>query len=157
MALRQTTELLIILAFSIQIILGQNPKPRYYCFPGVKMTYYSWRDFCKARGQELVMPTSLALVHQIRHHCGINKYFWIGAIRHSRYQFLYHNGEAVVSSLWEHHEPNNSGGHENCVEYGKSGFNDVRCNVRNMEAVCQDKVKVSTDDMEWSRSWSSWS
>merc|ERR1719383_1094870 len=156
MALRQTTELLIILAFSIQIILGQEQKTRYFCFTGVKLPFRAWNDFCRARGQWMVMPTSINLMRQIRPPPGRYGNFWIGAQKTGYRIFTYQDGKQLPRHLWNGVEPNNN---QDCSAMGNNGYlYDDSCTGRPHNiwySACQDREE-STDEMIWSREWSSW-
>ena len=122
---------------------GTEPTKMYTIHPE-KVTYIEAVDLCLSLGEKLAEPKNVddndeivALAKSIQ--SGV----WIGIDDLGiEGDFAYaSDGESIGFTNWMPNNPDNAGGNENCVIYGKhNGFvwNDVKCSAKN-SFVCESE------------------
>lgn len=98
-------------------------------------TWQDSRKDCQAKGADLVTLSSKAELDFVKR----SYVLWIGLFRgEEENDWKWVDGTDLVGAgFWKRGEPNNSGGHEDCVEIAAGRWNDASCSAR-FSWVCEE-------------------
>ena len=109
-------------------------------------TWQNSRELCQNLGADLAVIKSEdenQFVSNLLRNISDDLHGWIGLYRKDDNKFYWLDGRPAEGNYqkWNHGEPNDGGGNENCVHLLKGGnsgkWNDLSCSDTHLVAICQ--------------------